>query len=97
MKPANFPRLQPTLQMIAEQFDLLKWDYKIKTANEHQSYQGVRIYSGQTKLNPNLIYILTEEMKDQFPADRYSYLCSSPRKGKANHICCPQNSPEQLL
>ena len=97
MKPANFLRLQPTLQMIAEQFDLLKWDYKIKTANEHQSYQGARIYSGQTKLNPDLIYILTEERKDQFPADRYSYLCSSPRKGKANHICCPQNSPEQLL
>ena len=88
---------QPTLSAIAETFDILGWQYQAMFTDDRQSYRGLQLYSGQSGLEADILYVVTDEYRDVFPADTYSYLSSAPLSSKAGHICVFQHSPKQLL
>lgn len=88
---------QPTLPAIAEKFDALGWQYQAVFADNRQSYRGLHLYSGQSGLEKDILYIVTEEYREVFPVNAYSYLSSETISGKAGHICVFQRSPKQLL
>ena len=97
MRPAELIRLQPTLPMIAGELEVSGWRCEVTAAGTQRGYRGVRMLSGQHSLEPDLLYIITVENAEQFPVDTCAYLCGEPIPGKADHICCPQRSPAEIL
>lgn len=87
----------PTLQMIAEDLEQYNLSVELSVSNRNQTYRGARFFSAQKILEPDLIYLVSKDTKDKFPTDHYCYLSSEPIQGAANHICCPQNTIEDLL
>jgi len=85
------------MAMIAEEFDALGWQYQADIAGGGPGFRGVRLSGGQSSLEEDCVYIVRQEDAGIFPVDRYAYLCTAPLPGRAEHICCPGRSPEELL
>lgn len=88
--------LYPTLPMLAESLTQAGWNCAMSLSDPRQSYRGIRLYHRQQKLQEDVLYLLRPTETD-FPFDRYSYLCSAPLPGKANHIICPSHPDEVIM
>lgn len=97
MTPAELIRLQPTLPMIAGELEASGWRCVVEATDTRSNFRGVRLFSGQHDLEPDIIYIVTKENAGQFPVDARAYLCAEAIPGKASHIRCPQRSTDELL
>lgn len=96
MDMTHLLRLQPTLEVIAEALTLSGWQCTPHIRTENTPYRNIRLYTGQTELQADILYALRPG-ETGFPADSYAYLCTTPVSGSANHIFCPELSPEALL
>lgn len=88
--------LLPTMPMIVEDLTLAGWTCHSQIQDPHQTYQGIRLYHGQTNLEHNVLYLL-KPTEDRFPTNRYSYISTVPLSGQANHFCCPDHPDEEIL
>lgn len=88
--------LYPTLPMLAESLTQAGWDCAMSLSDPQQSYRGIRLYHRQQKLQKDVLYLLRPTETD-FPFDCYSYLCSAPLPGTANHIICPSHPDEVIM
>lgn len=88
--------LFPTLPMLAEILKHAGWDCTVSLSDPRQSYRGIRLYHGQPQLHRDVLYLLRPSETD-FPFDRYTYLCSAPLPGKANHMICPSHPDEVIM
>ncbi|MBR7179822.1 MAG: helix-turn-helix domain-containing protein [Oscillospiraceae bacterium] len=88
--------LFPTLPILAESLTQAGWDCTVSLSDPRQSYRGIRLYHGQPQLHRDVLYLLRPTETD-FPVDRYTYLCSAPLPGKANHMICPSHPDEVIM
>ncbi len=92
-----FPmRLLPTMPMLAESLVRAGWNCEMVLSDEAQSYQGIRLYHRNQKLQKNVLYLL-RPTETTFPFDEYSYLSAVPHPGKANHLICSDHPDEEIL
>jgi len=96
MDMTHLLRLQPTLEMIAEEFALSGRPCQTHISRENLPYRNVRLFTGQTQLYPDILYALRPG-ETAFPVHDYDYVCTTPIAGSANHIFFPELSPEALL
>lgn len=97
MPQTQLRRLLPTMRMISEALEARGFRPELVYAPEDREYRGVRLYSGQTQLEPDVLYLLSEEWLQRFPTDSYAYISTVPLAGKQEHICCsPKGAPEIL-
>lgn len=89
-------RLLPTMEIVEEAFQLAGWKCTAVISRPEQVYRNVRLFTGRQELQPDLLYALRPGETD-FPTDRFSYICTTPIEGKADHIICPEMPPEILL
>lgn len=88
--------LLPTMPIIVEELRLAGWTCHSQIADETQAYQGIRLYHGQKNLRQDVLYLLLPT-EDRFPVNRFSYICTVPLPGQANHFCCPDHPDEEIL
>lgn len=97
MESDQLLRFLPNLRMIAEDFEDKNWNCQATVTDESIHYRGVRVYSGQTQLDSDLIYLLPPALASSFPIDQYSFVSMHPSAGRANHIFLPDQNPDQVL
>ena len=83
MDTTRLLRLLPTMPMIVEAFLEAGWECHGEVKNMQQIYRGIRLYHGQTQLQPDVLYLLRPEER-KFPVDDYSYLSAAPIPGSAS-------------
>lgn len=86
----------PTMEMVADALLQAGISCRSTVRNKKRAYRGVRLYSGQTALQQDLMYLLTRRETD-FPVDTYGYVSTADVSGEADHLCCPDSSGEFLL
>ena len=96
MDMTHLLRLQPTMEVIAEEFLLSGRQCHTHISSEKMSYRNVRPFTGQSQLYPDILYTLRPG-ETAFPVNDYDYICTTPIAGNANHIFVPSLSPEELL
>ena len=96
MDMTHMLRLQPTLEVIAEEFALSGWQCHACIHDAHTPYRNVRLFTGQTQLQPDILYALRPG-ETRFPVHDYSYVCTTEIHGSASHLYCPELSAEALL
>ena len=89
-------RLFPTISILAEELEATGLFCHIHLQDPGQSYRGIRLFHNQSSLRPDIIYLLRPG-ETRFPVDSYTYACSTPLPGKANHLQFPSISDEQFL
>lgn len=89
-------RLLPTLAVIAEELETLGAEITSVIHHPDTVYCGVRRYYGQP-LRREILYVLSAEESRLFPVDEYAYVSPRPLSGRADHICCPCRTTEELL
>lgn len=96
MDTTRLLRLLPTMPMIVEAFLEAGWECHGEVKNAQQIYRGIRLYHGQTQLQPDVLYLLRPEER-KFPVDDYSYLSAALIPGNANHFVCPGSADEKIM
>ena len=96
MEMNHLIRLLPTMETVEEAFSLAGWKLSAHIPHPDRSYSGVRLFIGQQLLQEDVLYILRPE-EGCFPADRFSYICTTSLSGAANHLCCPDAGAEEVL
>ena len=89
-------RLLPDMPSIVEAFDAAGLACQARIRDPKQSYRSIRLYHGQTELQPDVLYLL-RPAETRFPTDGFSYICSVPKDGEANHFICPGQPDEKIL
>lgn len=89
-------RLFPTIEIIREELSLGGWRCQESISDPDCVYRNVRLFTGRQELHPDILYALRPG-ETGFPTDQYSYICTTPIEGKANHLCFPEQTPEVLL
>lgn len=93
---AQLLRLLPTLAVIADELTASGAVPTLAVQSSERTYLGVRRYSA-APLRKELLYVIDAETAVQFPVDDYAYVSSAPVEGRADHICCPNGTCEELL
>ena len=83
MRITEIQHLQPSMAVIAEEFDTLGWQYRVDTGSGGRQFHGVRLFRPQSGLNEDYVYIVRPEDTSSFPTNRYAYLCTVPLSGSA--------------
>ena len=96
MDMTSLIRLLPTMEILEEAFRLEGWRCDAFISQPNVTYRNVRLFTGQDRLFPDVVYTLREG-EENFPTDDYAYICVTPTEGKANHICCPGGVSELVL
>lgn len=96
MDMSRLLHLFPTMEIIAQELVLAGRECRAVIAHPESTYRNVRLFTGQAQLRPDILYALRPWETD-FPTDQYSYVCTTPIEGSANHICIPGQTPEKLL
>ena len=97
MYSIHLQQFLPTIEMIAEELGLLQQRYFIHCPNPGLKYRGVRPFSRYITMDPEYIYLITEDCASDFPVDTISYIATFQINGQANHICCPDMEPDHLM
>ena len=97
MHSIQLQQFLPTIEMIAEELGFLQERYFIHCPQPGLKYRGVRPYSRFITMDPDYLYLLTEESAAGFPVDTYSYISTFSLNGHANHICCPDIESDRLM
>lgn len=96
MDMAHLIRLLPTMEVIEEAFLEAGWHCSMHISAEGCIYRNVRLFTGQQELLPDVLYTLRPG-ESRFPVDQFAYVCTSDIPGHANHLYCPNQSPEEVL
>ena len=86
----------PTMEMICEAFEPKGLDCRFVISDKNLHYRGVRVYHPGQSVQRDLIYLLNRPEAD-FPVDTCAYASAWDIPGKANHLCCPDLTGEDLL
>jgi len=90
-------RLLPTLRMISEALTERNCPPELVHTPEDREYRGVRVFSGQKRLDRDILYFLSDEWLQRFPTDSYAYISTKPLPGKQEHICCRSTNASEIL
>lgn len=74
-----------SMQMISDALEELLWPHTLGPEAELPRFRSCQIYCGQTVLNRDTVYLLTDEAPD-FDRDRAAYITASDLPGTAPHI-----------
>ena len=88
--------LLPTMPLIQEELTLSGWACHSEIQDPNQTYQGIRLYHGQSNLQSDVLYLL-RPTETHFPTNRFSYISTVPIPGQANHFFCPDHPDEEIL
>lgn len=91
MENGEFFRLVPDLQTIAAQFPGCSW----QCAHTERVYRSVQLYTGGETPEEDILYLIRQG--DGFPVEERPWLSADRITGRADHICCPGRSREELL
>lgn len=96
MEPNLLAGLEPTLDMIAEELEDALWECQRSTPLPDQTYRGVLPYTGQSRLDPGILYLVKPEQGSAFP-EGYSCVSSRRVSGWGNRLCFPGKSEDAIL
>lgn len=96
MDMAHLLQLNPTLEILLEELTLRGWHCTGQIRFASQTFCGIRLFTGSQTLRRDILYVLRPG-ESRFPTDRFAYICTAPTEGEADHICCPEQSPEVIL
>lgn len=96
MDSTRLLRLLPTMPILVEAFQETGRACTAQIRDPHQQYRSIRLYHGQSDLQPDVLYLL-RPMECRFPTDDFSYICAESVAGSANHFICPGQADEQIL
>lgn len=96
MDTMSLLQYQPTLAVLAEELEQLGWKVRSNIQDENQTYRAVFPYYGQGQLQSDVLYF-PDPGRSDFPADRFSCICTEAVHGDANHLFCTGGSREELL
>ena len=97
MELTRLLRLNPTMDMVAEELELGRWECRRSVPFPEKKYRGALPYTGQSRLDERLLYLVPPELADRFPPEGYSCVSSVRVPGSGNRLCCPGQSDAQLL
>lgn len=89
------PSYLPNLQVIFEEMRRQGWLCQGQITRDLR-FRGVRLYHGQV-IASRMLYVLEPEAQPSFPTDSAAYLCAGSVPGNADHICCGEHSPREIL
>lgn len=75
-----------SIQMIADPLDELLWDFTAEISGDSPILRCCQIYAGQSTLKVDTLYLIPENMGQNFPTDSYRYIAYDDLKGQAPHI-----------
>lgn len=96
MEPNPYPSLDPTLDMIAGELERSGWECQCATPFPDQSYRLVLPYTGQSPLDPGILYFVQPEQAEAFP-EGYGCVSARPVPGRGNRLRCPGKGGEAIL
>lgn len=82
------------MQMVADSLNALYWDFTLQTVDSVPRLRNCLMFTGQSDLQPDILYILPSGMGDSFPRDTYCYVTLDNLTGQAPHI---RNLQQPLL
>ena len=90
-------RLIPTMDMVAEALEESSIPCQRYIPHPEQSYRAVMPWTGQTRLEEDILYLVLPEQADSFPGDRASCVCTRNIAGNRNRLVCPGRNPTELM
>ena len=96
METSHMLQLLPTADILTEELILQGIPCTSFISAPNIKYHGVRLFTGNSSLQSDILYILREEQQS-FPVDQYSFISTVPINGSANHLYCPQATSDFLL
>lgn len=96
MELTRLTRLLPTMEMIADALEEASFPCRRAISDPERKYRGVLPYTGQSRLEPNILYLVRPEQADGFPGE-FACISAVPIPGSGNRLCCPGASAEALL
>ena len=90
-------RILLNTQMIADELNDLNWQFLLNSKDRQPALKGFELYSGQTELSEDTIYVLTRGKSKGFPVDHYPYITSENIFGVAPHIRSVKQSDMELI
>lgn len=97
MELTRLMRLNPTMDMVAEELEDGHWECQRSIPFPEKKYRGVLPYTGQPRLDESILYLVGPELAERFPADEHSCVSSRRIPGRGNRLCCPGQTDEQIL
>lgn len=97
MEQSKLIGLNPTMDMVAEYLEDAGWECRRFLSDPAASYRGILPYTGQGVPEPDILYLLPQELSDRFPTGTRAYVSACAIPGSANHLTCPGKSPKQIL
>lgn len=79
-------RMLLDIQMIIDDMDDLFWEYEVFHGAGKPELRGCLLYSGQKKLQRDILYVIPPCSETDFSIDSYCYATTEDFRGKAPHI-----------
>ena len=86
-----------SIQMLADELGDMGWDFQWSGEETSPRFSGYLIYSGQTDLKKDTLYLLPEGGSAGFPRNRFGYVTQEDLPGAAPHIRCLNQPFSQIL
>jgi len=96
MEDRQLQHLHPTLEMIAEELREKKIPCRLEGQETGKRFRGVCLYR-EAPLREDLLYILRPEEAEDFPTERYAFVCTEAVAGAAGHLVCPGQRAWELV
>lgn len=97
MELTRLMRLNPTMDMVAEELEDGHWECQRIIPFPEKKYRGVLPYTGQARLDEHILYLVGPELAERFPGGEYSCVSTRRVPGQGNRLCCPGRTDQQLL
>lgn len=93
----NLMRLIPTADMVARELEDNGISCQLHVPHPELSYRAFFPYTGQPRLEPDILYLVMPEYEHSFPRDGFSCVCTRNLATRENRICCPGRTHGELM
>ena len=93
----KFGRILLNIQMIADEFNDMKWSFLLNSKDKIPTLKGFELYSGQSVFTEGILYVLAKGRTKGLPVNRYPYITAENIFGTAPHIRNVNQSDVELV
>ncbi len=81
-------RLIPTMDMVAQELERAGFSCQRFIPHPEISYRAVLPFTGQSRLEPDILYFVEPAYGDRFPPEGYSCVCTRSTAARENRLLC---------
>lgn len=93
----NLMRLNPTMDMVAQELENGGISCQRFIPHPERSYRAALPYTGQVRLEEDILYLVVPELEDRFPAGNVSCVCTRALPTRENRLLCTGTSAGTLM